>query len=68
MRLYSKEERDDAGLAVELIIRTLLSFPADDRGDQPAWDEAYRCLQRAQDLLKESGFYSDEFDPTLAAY
>jgi hypothetical protein len=68
MRLYSKEERDNAGFALELILRTLLSFPADNPDAQPAQNEALRCLQKAQELLKESGFYSEEFDPSLAAY
>lgn len=68
MRLYSKEERDNAGFAIELNKRTLLSFPADSPDNQAVQDKAHKYLIKAQELLIESGFYSDEFDPSLAAY
>lgn len=68
MRLNSLEQRDQAGLAVQLIIRTTMSFRAENSANQKAWDDARKKLQEAQELLIESGFYSEDFDPTLAAY
>ena len=66
MRLYTKEERDQAGQAIELIRRTILSFPPDNLED--SWDEASELLAKAQESLIKNHFYSEEFDPTLAAY
>jgi len=68
MRLTSFEQRDEAGFAVELIIRTTMSFRADDSKKQKDWDAARKKLQEAQELLIASGFYSSDFDPPLAAY
>jgi len=68
MRLTSFEQRDQAGFAVQLIIRTTMSYRAEDSKKQKDWDVARKKLQEAQELLTQSGFYSEDFDPSLAAY
>jgi len=68
MRLTSFEQRDQAGFAVQVIIRTTMSFRAEDSKKQKDWDDARKKLQQAQELLVRSGFYSSDFDPSLAAY
>jgi len=45
-----------------------MSFRADDSKKQKDWDAARKKLQEAQELLIASGFYSSDFDPSLAAY
>lgn len=67
-RLNSLKQRDEGGLAVQLIIRTTISFRAENPVNQKAWDDAREKLQEAQELLMRSGFYSEGFDPTIAAY
>ena len=66
MRLNSIEERDQAGQALELIKRTIMSFLPDSPEDD--WMEAYELLDKAQESLIKNHFYSENFDPTLAAY
>ena len=67
MRLQSKDERDSAGFAVELIRRTIMSHPPYD-GWNDEWTEALESLSKAQEILQRTGFYSDDYEPTLAAY
>jgi len=45
-----------------------MSFRAEDSKKQKDWDDARKKLQQAQELLVRSGFYSSDFDPSLAAY
>lgn len=66
MRLNSLDERDQAGFALELIRRTILSTRPDETNKK--WKEAYKKLGEAQQILMDSGFYSPEFDPGLASY
>jgi hypothetical protein len=66
MRLASKEERDQAGFALELIRRTILSHSPHSHTKQ--WKEAQKLLGEAQQILIETGFYSDDFNPSLASY
>ena len=66
MRLNSIEERDQAGQVIELIRRTILSFRPDMPEDD--WAEAYELLVKAQESLIKNHFYSEKFDPKLAAY
>lgn len=66
MRLHGMKQRDDAGFAIQLVIRTIMSHPPDKNKED--WMKAYRLLQEAQNILVETGFYSDDFDPRLAAY
>ncbi len=66
MRLNSSQERDDAGFAIELIRRTILSHSP--HGHTQQWKEAQRLLGEAQQILIETGFYSDDFNPSLASY
>ena len=66
MRLHGKKQRDDAGLAIQLVIRTIMSHQPDK--NKEVWMKAFRLLQEAQNILVETGFYSDDFDPRLAAY
>lgn len=51
---------------IELITRTIFSF----RPDRPEedWIEAYELLVKAQESLIKNHFYSEKFDPKLAAY
>lgn len=67
MRLQSKEERDSAGFAVELIRRTIMSHPPHD-GWNDEWMEALESLSKAQEILERTGFYSEDYEPTLASY
>ena len=67
MRLNSKKERDSAGFALELIRRTIMSHPPYD-GWSDEWMNALDHLNKAQEILLQTGFYSDSFDPVLAAY
>ena len=67
MRLNSKEQRDEAGFAIELVRRTIMSHPPYD-GWSDEWREALQHLTQAQEILKRTGFYTDDYDPTLAAY
>lgn len=66
MRLNSIEERDQAGQVIELVRRIILSF----RPDMPEdyWKEAYELLVKAQESLIKNHFYSEKFDPKLAAF
>ena len=66
MRLYSQKERDDAGLAIELIKQTLMSQQSS--STKGTWMKAYKKLHEAQKILIESAFYSKDFDPSLASY
>jgi len=67
MRLNSKKDRDNAGFSVELICRTIMSHSPNGEWS-PEWNEALRHLQAAQEILERTGFYSDEYDSTAAAY
>lgn len=66
MRLNSIEERDQDGQAIELIRRTILSFRPDMPEDD--WTEAYELLVKTQESLIKNHFYSEKFDPKLAAF
>ena len=66
MRLHGMKQRDDAGLAIQLVIRTIMSHSPDK--NKQDWMKAYRLLQEAQDILVQTGFYSGDFDPSRAAY
>jgi len=66
MRLHGMKQRDDAGFAIQLVIRTIMSSSPDK--NKQDWMKAYQLLQEAQDILVRTGFYSDDFDPSLAAY
>ena len=63
MKLHGKQQRDDAGFAIELVRRTIMSHPPHEE-----WEKALYHLNQAQDILKRTGFYSDDFDPRTAAY
>jgi hypothetical protein len=67
MRLNSKKQRDHAGFSVELICRTIMSHSPDGEWNSE-WNDALRYLQAAQEILERTGFYSDEYDSTAAAY
>lgn len=67
MRLNSKEQRDKAGFAIELVRRAIMSHPPYD-GWSDEWKEALQHLTQAQEILKRTGFYTDDYDPTLAGY
>ena len=66
MRLNSKQQNDEAGFAIELVIRTIMSHSPHEHTED--WKKAYRLLQEAQNILVATGFYSEEFDPKLSAY
>mgnify|MGYP006277775269 CR=1 FL=1 len=69
MRLHGMQERDRAGFGVELIKRTILSHPPFEKdGWSEEWMTALEHLSKAQEILQRTKFYSDEFDPGLAAY
>ena len=67
MRLHNKQERDDVGFAIELLCRTIMSHPPDDEWSEE-WMDALKYLREAQEILQRTGFYSGDYDPTLAAY
>ena len=66
MRLHGKEQRDEAGFAVQVICQTIRSQGAHEHSKE--WREALVALRKAQKILIDTGFYSDKFDPSLAAY
>jgi hypothetical protein len=67
MKLYGERQRDEAGFAIELVCRTIMSHPPYD-GWSDEWMDALTHLKQAQEILLRTGFYSDKFDPKLAAY
>jgi hypothetical protein len=67
MRLNGKKERDQAGFAIELVCRTIMSHPPHGEWSDE-WMEALKHLRQAQEILERTGFYSDGYDPKLAAY
>lgn len=67
MRLHGKRQRDEAGFAIELVCRTIMSHPPCD-GWSDEWMDALDYLKKGQEILKRTGFYSDDYDPKLAAY
>ena len=67
VRLHGKKQRDEAGFAVELVCRTIMSHPPYD-GWSEEWMDALKHLRQAQEILERTGFYSDDYDPNLAAY
>ena len=66
MRLNSQEQRDQAGFAIELIKRTVMSHPPCEAWND--WMKAVRLLDEAQEILIKTSFYSKEFDPKDASY
>ncbi len=66
MRLNSKQQNDEAGFAIQLVIRTIMSHSPHEHTEE--WIKAYKLLEEAQSILVSTGFYSDDFNPNLAAY
>jgi len=66
MRLNSKQQNDEAGFAIQLVIRTIMSHSPHEHTEE--WMKAYGLLQEAQNILIKTGFYSEKFDPGLASY
>jgi hypothetical protein len=62
----NQQERDNAGFAIELIKRTIMSTSP--QQTSPEWKKALVMLDDAQKILMETGFYSEGFDPSLATY
>ena len=67
MRLHGKQQRDEAGFAIELVCRTIMSHPPND-GWSDEWMNALDYLKKGQEILRKTSFYSDDFDPNIAAY
>jgi len=68
VKLHGKKQRDEAGFAIELVRRTIMSASPHEEGWSKEWMDALKHLSQAQEILQRTGFYSDDYNPTLAAY
>lgn len=67
MRLHGKKERDAAGFAIDLVCRTIMSHPPYD-GWSDEWLTALKHLEKGQEILLRTGFYSEDYGDNLSAY